>query len=174
MRSTQNLGDALLERVTNVCLVLTCVLVSALVVQRFRSPDVQAPPGIQQYAVGESVPALDGVRFGDKSKTVVLMLASTCGFCTESMPFYAELAAKRASGNFQIVVGGFEPVAKLGAYLAAHGAQADHIVTVKPGTIKAAGTPTLIVVDANRRVLGTWHGALRGREDSVEQLLGKS
>lgn len=163
-----------LEAISNLCLIATCVVLSAGVVKRFWGAD--ARPTISQdagYAKGEKLPPIEGLRLGEKPKTLLLFLSSGCRFCTESMPFYAKLSGARHLVGYQLVVLGKEPQNALVDYVSKHGVEADRVLTVRPGTLKVGATPTIIVADNAGRVQGHWRGVLGARESEVEGALAR-
>jgi hypothetical protein len=163
-----------LETTVNVCLITTCILVSVAAGKRLWSGDpATSTAGSTGYKLGDTLPTLEGVRFTDKPKTLLLVVSSRCKFCTDSMPFYAKLSAARRASAFQFVVAGSEPEAALTTYLTRNGVEADRIVVLRPGTLRVTATPTIILADSVGSVSGYWRGALSGRELEVEAALAR-
>ena len=163
----------IVDNIVNLCLVVTCLLVSVAVAQRLWQGEPVAPgsrPSVQ-YEPGETMAALPGVEYATAPKTLVLVLSSQCRYCTESMPFYLKLAEMRASASYRMVVVGLETREVLSEYLASHKLQPDAVISAASGTLKVSGTPTLILVEKTGAVTAQWSGALRGREQEVETAL---
>ncbi|HWI16489.1 MAG TPA: hypothetical protein VNT81_01990 [Vicinamibacterales bacterium] len=155
-----------LDDITNLILCVTCVVVVALLGYRTlteRDTTARLPP---TYANGDVMPAINGVDYSVSDKTLLVMVSSTCRYCTESMPFYSQLAKISQTGRFQIVMAGYESVESLKSYASAHGVVIDRIVSV-PAEVRIGATPTLLLIDRSGRVASSWLGALRGREKDV-------
>jgi len=164
----------LLETLTNVALLIACVAVTGLAITRYVSTsnaDVASSAAFR-HSEGEVVRPPEPVTFASHERTALLFLSSQCRFCTESMPFYAELSKVRRSGQLQLVAAGYEEQRSLAEYVAAHGVAVDHAVSIEPGHFKFPGTPSIVLVDSSGRVLGQWNGALRGREEEVLSRIG--
>jgi len=173
MSSAEHTKWLSLDNLTNVCIVLTCIVVSGAFLQRWLVVPRQAgAPLLPTYEVGEHITPPTGVQFDVHANTVLLYLSSSCRFCTASMPFYAKLASARNEGDFEIVVVGSEPRESLTAYVLQHGLDAGGIVSVARGSFKSSGTPTVVIVDRSGRVQGAWTGLLGDQEREVRQRLG--
>jgi thiol-disulfide isomerase/thioredoxin len=159
------------ESVLNLLLAVACVAVTAVAIQRFLGPAPSAGDAPQGYAVGERFPRIDGIDYSSSEQTLVMFLASTCRYCTESAPFYADLVQKRDPRRLRLIAVGPEPAGVLHDYLQRHAVTVDSVASVAPDAIKARGTPTLVLVDRNGRVRAQWIGALRGRERQVQAKL---
>lgn len=130
----------------------------------------QAPPAV--YDQSERLP--DGLppSVFEAKRIALVHVRSTCGFCTESMPFYRALAAQRASGN-KVVVVGAEPEPVLAAYLQKQGFRPDQVVQIDRAYFRNDTTPLIVVTDSARTVVGSWLGMLDDkREQEVLRLLG--
>lgn len=160
-----------LDTATNVALIVVCVLISIVLGQRLWLqfvPPAVAPP--VQYQAGDTFPAIEQVDYGRRANTVVLFVASTCKYCTQSMPFYATLAQHRSNQNYQIIAIGFETEEVIAAYFKAHDITPDAVATLKAG-FKFAATPTVVVLDRQGKVVRGWIGALGSSESEVAALL---
>jgi peroxiredoxin len=128
------------------------------------------------FEAGTKLPALPGVSFADSKQTVVLMLRSTCPYCTESVDFYKQLLARRQDAkNLRVVALSAEPVETLDAYLESHKLSFDKAVSVPSGSFPTLPTPTLILVDATGTAERVWVGRLQpDREQEVFAALSVS
>ena len=161
-----------LEKLVNVVFIVTCLLVSALAVQRLlQKPAADPRQQLPSYSRGESLPPIAGVRYAAQEHTVLLFMTTHCPYCKEGMPFYTRLSTLRKQGRFQFVVVSPEPTKTVDEYFAANKCEVDHISTLAPGAMKVAATPTLILADREGRVSNVWRGALRDREKEVELAL---
>jgi hypothetical protein len=107
----------------------------------------------------EMAPRLDGVSYTEAPRTVVIFVRSNCHFCSESMPFYRELAAARSHGqNFRLVVASDEAVQETNRYLAKNDLAVDRVCSVAIDHAGVSGTPTIWIVDDKGALLGRWLG----------------
>lgn len=117
--------------------------------------------------VGDEFDLPVNLRVDESDRTAILILHSACRFCVESMPFYRSVLTERQEVRpYRLVVVALEPVAGATAFLESHGVKAD---AVRPywgaGRIRFTGTPTLLVVDRWKRVIGVWTGKLTPDEE---------
>lgn len=171
MSELQTKKKTRLETIADVCIIVACVLVSVTLVQRWTSTNSTAARP-SSYQAGEIIEPLSGVSFGAKPRTVLLYVASTCQFCTASMPLYAELSSHRNTADFQIIVVGREPTTVLSSYASEHGVQADKVMQVSAGSRRLTATPTLLVLDHTGKIEGSWVGLLGERVKEVRDALG--
>jgi thioredoxin-related protein len=160
-----------LDKATNLSLLVASAMLTVALGQRLWAQHFAAIPTPLTYDTGEQFPEIQNVRYEDNEKTVVLFIASTCRYCTESMPFYAQLTAKRRELRTKVVAFGFEPEPTLKEYLAKHGVEVDHIQSSMSRKYKFAATPTLVVLNSKGVVLNQWIGALGEREADARRVL---
>jgi hypothetical protein len=162
-----------LDTLTNLVLITTCVAVTTVVIERYRSPGADARVA---YTIGEKMGSASTINYASAERTLVMFLRDGCHFCTESMPFYRQLARDRASNEpFRIVVATPNDVGVARSYLANNAFAVDDIQQIRPGALKVSGTPTLILVDRTGIVHGYWRGKLSpAAEREVRQRLGLS
>lgn len=144
-----------LDHITNIVIIVTCV--SALTVLALRQVQRNtSPDGGATFTVGQPGPQLQGINYGDHRQTVVMYLRSSCGYCTESMPFYRTLAGIRPNdARLRLVVASIDPVDVSKDYLRAHKVEVDSVVVTTPRGIP---TPTLVLVDQSGTVRDVWVG----------------
>jgi hypothetical protein len=89
-----------LEVLANAAFLIVCVMVTAVLGRQLIWPNAPiaagaparpAPTPRPVYQPGERI-ELAGVDFTKSDKTLLLVIRSTCKYCTESMPFYKGLA----------------------------------------------------------------------------------
>lgn len=161
-----------LEHLTNICVTVTCAIACVALVRSLRTTErAFVPPHPPEYALGDALPALDSVDYARHRRTMLVFVSTTCRFCDESVPFYKTLSSLPGRGDLQFVLVGGEGQAQLAQWAAQHQLRIDVIVTIRPGTLKVSGTPTLILASETGHVVGQWMGALRGREREVEAAL---
>jgi peroxiredoxin len=126
-------------------------------------------------AVGTRLSGLQQVDFTRHDVTCVLFLKTDCRFCTESMAFYRTLLGLRQRNNrIGFVAVSPEDIGSLTRYLSGHGLSVDSVVSVPAGESGVLATPTLIVVDRQRKVILATAGLLAdARQQQVYELLGQ-
>jgi hypothetical protein len=164
-----------LDVTANVAIIITCIIASIVLVRReFFPPRPEAPPGA--VAAGER---LDGLRTAvpaGADKALVLAIAPNCHFCNDSMAFYKQLVDRRDSARspVKVVAAVSSPDAKdlEQSKLAASGVKPDAIVELDFRQIKVPGTPTVLLVDRQGKVLSVWMGKLdaRGEREVLQAL----
>jgi len=167
-----------IETVANSGIVLVCALLAAtLTVNLTRSMHASSA---RAAAVSSRTPPTDGLQEGttlkdtselklsSSSKTLVMLTASSCHYCTESMPFYQQLVAHARERHIPVVAATREDPRINEKYLEIHGVKADRTVSATTNSISAPGTPTLILVDSSGKILKVWRGKLaKDAEESV-------
>lgn len=110
---------------------------------------------------------LPDIRYGNKA-TLVLALSTRCHFCQQSTPFYQKLTkiSSRAGDALKIVAILPQDEASSSRYLSQQGIVVDRIVSGSLGAISVGATPTVILLDAKRKVLKSWAGLMNGSRES--------
>ena len=165
-----------LDTVANIAIILVCAIAAAVLVRNQFFPP-RAPGAPPQAEKGETYAQLKGVVPAGSSRALVVAVQPGCHFCNESMPFYKHLLDQRNSQaskvKFVAVVPANdkpEDAKKLvddeQQKFASAGAQPDSMANVDFNAIKVPGTPTLMLVDNNGKILNVWVGKL---DPSVEK-----
>src|SRR5262249_9646858 len=82
----------LIERLANVAIIIAAAVFVVVQGRNFFASGTAAPgTPPAPYAVGGEAPVLEGVNYGQSSRTVVVFVNSGCHYCTASMPFYKTL-----------------------------------------------------------------------------------
>jgi peroxiredoxin len=173
----------------NVGIVVISLLLSLIVLDRYlglstrdqaefaqmnkgRPPSSARPPA--EDLIGKQVP-VSSINWTDSSKTLVLVLSTTCRFCTESAPFYSRLAEERSRSGFKMVAILPQEAQEANRYLETHNIKVDHVVTGSPSSVGVSATPTLLLVDQAGTILDHWRGKLPSdKEESVIARLQKA
>lgn len=123
-----------------------------------RTPDAQ-------FAIGAFIDVPEAYT---PHTTALIATRSTCRFCSRSMPFYRSLA-----GLSVLWVAAGENAAVNRRYLEGNGIRPNVVLEHSDaGLNNLDATPTVIVVNSDRRVVGAWRGLLSVREqDEVRRLL---
>ncbi|HEY0782350.1 MAG TPA: hypothetical protein VGE98_07850 [Thermoanaerobaculia bacterium] len=154
-----------LDVATNVAIIGVCLIAGFVLIRNnFFPPTPPPPPGSVQ--VGDKIDALAKLVPAGAEKAMVVAIQPTCHFCNESMPFYKQLVDKRnQSGSaVKLIAAVPSPQAKdeEAQHLASAGATMDGVQPVDYRAIKVSGTPTVILVDRQGKVLSVWVGKLEG------------
>lgn len=180
MAETQEKKRSTLDTIANIAIILVCVIASVVLVNNFlqsRRQQQQAggprPPEVQK---GEQLAALKNVIPAGTDRALVVALQPGCHFCNESMPFYKRVIDERnkKGSNVKVIaaVGQEASKAEEQQKMAAAGVQPDALVAVDFSQIKVPGTPTLLLVDNQGKVLEKWVGKVpEGDESDVLEAL---
>ncbi|MFV0387326.1 MAG: peroxiredoxin family protein [Pyrinomonadaceae bacterium] len=109
---------------------------------------------------------VSGMNLPKDSKVLVLALSPTCGYCTQSAPFYRELVKKAKSKNVKIIAIFGQQEESGREYL--DSLQLNEI-EVKPSSITnypVQGTPSAILFGSNGEIVGEWLGKLRTESEN--------
>lgn len=111
--------------------------------------------------------SIPGISWSDSDETIVLALSDKCKYCTESAPFYKQLAAETAKRNGVRVVAVFPQDPSAGKkYLDDLGVPVGDIKQITLDSIGIRATPTLMIVDKSGRVKQSWVGLLNGERET--------
>lgn len=150
-----------LETAANVAIILAAILLSVVLIKNYLLPGTPVDALSSGNAVvdlqGKTV-ALDGVEWVASEQTLVLGLSTTCHFCTESMPFYKQLIDGHA--NVKTIAVFSQPLEDAKKYLQLHGVSVTDVRSANFETLGIDGTPTILLVDREGKVIKSWRGKL--------------
>jgi hypothetical protein len=102
----------------------------------------------------------------DKTLRILLVLSTSCRFCDESVGLYNDLqqAASKADSNFEVAAVSNAPRLAFQRYLVGKGLPS---IKLESGPVPPdiPGTPALLVIEKNGRVVASWVGKLSGRQE---------
>jgi hypothetical protein len=153
-----------LEVAANLAIVVMAGVAVATWAWYLRRPE--PPPGggpAPQYAVGEVVAPVPELSGAAARPILLVVMASTCHFCTDSMGFYRELVELKQNRwpALDVVAASRENMLVLTRYLQQHELKVDRAVHIPHDSgFKVTLTPTLMLLDAAGRVLQIWVGRL--------------
>jgi hypothetical protein len=153
-------------------IMLACVLVIAHIgIERYRKNMGHLPPA--PYQTGSKIEDTDDLKLRKAGRTLLLATASTCHFCTASMPFYRRLLPVAAKAGVRVVAVTTEEPAVNQMYLASHNVEIASAVSSITNHIKISSTPILILLESNGTVVSSWLGKLNSdQEDEVLNAVG--
>jgi hypothetical protein len=153
-----------LESVMYGTVIATACIVTAVILLR---PPANVIPN-QPYKVGEAVGPLNTINYADSSRTLLLVVQSSCQYCTASMPFYRkleELSQARRDVRIFVVTQDTDIVAR--KYLDEHKLNLPVVPSINVGNqLNVTGTPTLLLVDRSGKAKGVWVGLLSSSRQS--------
>lgn len=154
---------AKIESITNIAILVFLLVVGGVYV---KNNFFSSHPTL--IRAGDRAPALAGYDWASHPRTLVLALRHGCHYCEESAPFYKRLVDLEQSGR----LGGIHIVAvfpddktTVEKSLQDEGWSVDYRPAIPLQNFKVAGTPTLVLVDGNSKVLSVWLGKLRPDEE---------
>ena len=167
-----------LDTAANIAIIVVCamaaVALSLTIRDRLFPP---RPPGAPpQVEKGEQFDQLKNVVPAGSDRALVVAVSPQCHYCNDSLPFYKQLVDQRnqkGSGvKFVAAVPNEEAKAEESQKFTGAGVQVDNMVHLDFASIKVPGTPTLLLVDKQGKVLDVWVGKLdAGREKKVLETL---
>jgi hypothetical protein len=176
-----------IERVTNLAMIVVCCALTAELVARRFAPSVPLParsasgvaPRPESYKAGDEFPAVPGLSADAQRRSVILFVRDGCRYCENSIPFYRRLAQAVQNQQATVRLVGLCPdrTEACATYLKANGIQVSDVVGVQQqqGTLKFAGTPTLLLMDPSRKIASVWIGQLSAAAENevLEAISGK-
>jgi thioredoxin-related protein len=164
-----------LDTAANIAIIVVCAIAAVVLIRNQFFPP--RPPGMPpQVEKGEQFEQLKAVLPAGASKTLVVAVSPTCHFCNESLPFYKKLVDQRNQKASPVKFIAAVPTPQVkdeeAKKFADAGVQPDGVVPIDFSAIKVPGTPTLLLVDNNGKVLDVWVGKqdAKGEKEILEVL----
>lgn len=147
-----------IEVSANVAIVVVAVLLVFTLGKRYLFPPAPAPAP-KEIVAGSTV-SVPNFDWSQSNRTLLLVLQKDCRYCTESAPFYRTLVstAPGKATKLLAVLPQEESVAR--EYLKSLDVQINDVRQSSLGSLHVRGTPTLILVDSNGKVIKSWVGKL--------------
>ncbi len=154
-----------LDLMANVAVIVTSVALLGFLGNSFyESHNAPQPSVSQARALVGSTVQLAGVDFTRKDRTLLIAISSTCHYCKESEPFYRQLAqTPSTTTNLVAVLPMPQPAAE--SYVHSSISSSLKAISSPLNTMGVSGTPTLLLVDRDGKVINAWVGKL----DDVSQ-----
>jgi hypothetical protein len=152
-----------LDTVANIAIILVCAIAAFILIRNnfFNKPQAGGPRP-PEAAVGEQFDSIRQVMPAGTDRALVVAVAPTCHFCTDSMPFYKQLLDERNQKGSKTKVIAAVPredaKAEEQQKMASAGVNPDALVVLDFQNIKVPGTPTILHVDNQGKVLDVWVG----------------
>jgi thioredoxin-related protein len=147
-----------MDLIANVAVIITSIALLGFLGNSWYTSH-HAPQRLQAKAMIGSTVKLPNVDFGQRGKTLLIVISPTCHFCRDSEPFYRELANTASLKTHLLAV---LPVSQSEAetYVHASISPSLEIVSASLGQINVQATPTLLLVDSQGKVEKAWVGKL--------------
>jgi hypothetical protein len=156
-----------LEIVTNIIVLAVTLLVG------FRFVEGIFFPRERTLKAGQKIPEISGYSW-NKTPTLVLALRKGCHYCEESMPFYRRLLAMQQAGqlNARLVALFPDDSTDVTELMESQKLAIPAFPAIHLDAFRVSGTPTLILVDQNGRVVKPWIGRqdVAGENDVIRTI----
>lgn len=157
-----------IHQLTNIAIVLVVLMIGVVIARNYlRSP--RPIPEVRDYRVAAGTRVyLPGIDWAANGQTLVLVLREDCRYCTESAPFYRQLA-KEATVNSKVRLLAVLPqdVVEGKQYLNSLDLPIAEVRQAKLDALGVQGTPTLILVNGDGLVLESWAGRLPPEQEKA-------
>jgi hypothetical protein len=168
--------SARLDMATNVAVIAVCALIGAELVSRQGARIFQKSQAAARAVlhVGDTIAPFPGLDLSRTERTLLIIVRTDCGYCTQSLPFYRRLLSVSRSPDAQLAIVSAETQARLRTYLAGNDIRADLTLSVDARSLTVDVTPTLILVDRKGLVRRIWRGRLdeAGESEVVREVSG--
>lgn len=105
-----------------------------------------------------TLPNLDWSR---SRQTLLLVLSTSCKYCTASAPFYRRLVNQTSLTDTTRLIAVFpQPIKESEEYLGKNDIKINDLRQAWPASLGATGTPTLILVNSDGAVIQSWKGTV--------------
>lgn len=160
----------------NLAIILVAFLFGGVLIHRYffaatAKPIVSENEGIK---AGTKLPLTD-VDWSKSDKNLLLVLSTSCRYCTESIPFYQKLVGQKTGrGDVKMIAVMPQSVSEAQKYLSEHKISVEEVKQISPNTINIKGTPTLVLIDKTGVVVQSWGGKLPPEKEVevLNQLFG--
>lgn len=154
-----------IDLAANILIIIVAVLFGIFLIQKIFLP---SPVTVQQTRIKPIVGTkvnLPKIDWSTHDKTVILVLQTTCHFCTESVPFYKRLSQEAKAKNIRLVAVFPTTVEESTAYPNKLGLSGIEVKQSPLFNLQVSGTPTLILSDNKGEVLNFWVGKLQPEQE---------
>jgi hypothetical protein len=150
-----------LEVISNVAVLLVAIAVLVSAVNYFRAGAslTQLQGGLQKET---TLSPLTGVNYADTAHTLLIAMNTRCQNCTDSVSFYNQLAELQRNNLQAIRVIAIFPNSphEVSEYVQQQRLLVSNVAGVDFDRLNLAGSPTLILVDRQGKILDFWVGKL--------------
>ena len=152
-----------IEVTANLSIIVVALLLCVVLVKSYIVPAPIRQPTAEPANMGTGIKRGDaapvsGIDWQKNGKTLLMVLSTTCHFCTKSSPFYQRLVKEHGDARLVALVP--QSADEGQSYLRRLRVEVDDVRQASLGDIGVRGTPTLILVDGGGAVADVWVGAL--------------
>lgn len=152
-----------IEACANLSIIIVAILFSAtLVNEKWLSKSGGLAPSAQTDNPLQGTNLhINGVKWDNADKTLVMALSTQCHFCQESVPFYKELTTFAVKSKRIMVVTVFpQQQTEAESFVKTSEIRADSVLSMPLQTLGTSSTPTLFLVNRVGKVEKLWIGVL--------------
>lgn len=150
-------------RILNIAILLAALVLSALLVRKFYFNPAQSE---KNQLTTSATLRIEGIRWADSDRTVLLALSKDCKYCSKSAQFYRRLAAGIASQTNTRLLAVFpDRESEAEAYLRQLEIPIQELRYVSLPALGISNVPTLAILDQNGVVKDMWVGKLSPLEE---------
>jgi hypothetical protein len=163
-----------LEIAANVCIVVLSILLGYALVRTYLIPSSASSTQVTAPRPGAQLTQFGAALWPRHRRTLVLALRSGCHYCEASAPFYRRLVQMQASkgGDFGLLAVLPDDDLTARSYLSSEKLMLAFEPDIALTAAGILGTPTLIVVNNDGRVVKSWVGVLSSKQEKeVEEKL---
>jgi hypothetical protein len=169
MKSVANL-KSILENTTNAALLVMCTLLAWLFLTHhdLLLTGRQGPAPEVQALLGKTLPPLPDHDWKRQDQTLVMAIRQGCSFCEASIPFYRRLSDLRKADRIRarLLAVMPDPAAAASSQLQAGGVDVEGAFQQPLRSLYVSATPTLLLVNAEGKVVRAWVGQLTPQQES--------
>jgi len=160
-----------LEILTNIAVLLVAVAILAVLALNYIGGQKPVPRIVEGLQQGQQFPTISGVAYTGAASTLLIAMSTKCAYCTQSIPFYNQLADMKINGKTSLRAIAIFPNSddEVQRYAQQHQLKTEHKSSIDFEQLKLTATPTMVLVDQNGRVVNFWVGALK--PDAQQQFL---
>lgn len=167
-----------IQTISNVAIIIVALMLGGVLVNRYLLPASQKSAAIEseEVKVGTKLPLPD-VDWSKSDRNLVMVLSTSCHFCSESTPFYQKLAQLNAGrAGVRLIAVLPQKADESQMYLSENHILVDEVRQANLSTIDVRGTPTLVLVDRNGTVVDSWKGKLPPEKETevTQRLFGEN
>ncbi len=149
------------EATSNLAIIVVALLLGGALITRYLSyPSPMPTQPSSEIKRGTQLP-LSKIDWSRSEKSLVMVLSTTCKYCTESSDFYKRLTENTPALSRLRTIAVFpQKVGESAAFLKERSIQVSLILEAEPSEFSVRGTPTLLLVNNDGTVLDSWVGKL--------------
>jgi thioredoxin-related protein len=146
-----------IEIAANLAIIFVAIAIGGVLVKNYYftpSTTPKAPVKGKQISISD-------IDWQAKEQTLLIVLKEGCSFCSQSAPFYQKIAQEAGDQkNQELIIVSPQEVDKTLNYVKSLSVPINNVKQVSLDSLGVSGTPALILVDKEGRVISSWIGKL--------------